>query len=115
VKALLAILAKGSVGKLLVTGGSMLVSIGAYALLFGWSHAAGLVLLILVHELGHYIAARQCHLEVGAPIFVPFVGAWIQLKEARMAPAIEAHVAIAGPMLGSGGALILYLDRKSVV
>ena len=44
-------------GKLLATGGSMLLSVAAYAWVFGWRYAAGFVLLLLVHELGHYVAA----------------------------------------------------------
>ena len=108
-KLLLALLAKGGLGKLLMTGGTMLISMAVYALSFGWPYAIGLVLLILVHELGHFIAARQSGLNVGAPVFIPFVGAWISLKEARLAPATEAHVAIAGPMLGSVAAFVCYL------
>ena len=44
-------------GKLLATGGSMLLSVAAYAWVFGWRYAAGFVLLLLVHELGHYVRA----------------------------------------------------------
>jgi hypothetical protein len=108
-KLLLALLAKGGLGKLLLTGGTMLISMAVYALGFGWPYAIGLVLLILVHELGHFIAARQSGLNVGAPVFIPFVGAWISLKEVCLAPATEAHVAIAGPMLGSVAAFVCYL------
>lgn len=108
-KLLLALLAKGGLGKLLTTGGTMLVSMAVYALSFGWPYAVGFVLLILVHELGHFIAARQHGLDVGAPVFIPFVGAWISLKEARLAPETEAHVAMAGPMLGSVAAFACYL------
>jgi Zn-dependent protease len=108
-KLLLALLAKGGIGKLLMTGGTMLISMAVYALSFGWPYAVGFVLLILVHELGHFIAARQSGLNVGAPVFIPFVGAWISLKEVRLAPATEAHVAIAGPMLGSVAAFVCYL------
>ena len=53
----------------------------AYALVFGWWYAVGFVLLIFVHEMGHYLAARQRGLDVGAPTFIPFVGAWIELKD----------------------------------
>lgn len=108
-KLLLALLAKGGLGKLLTTGGTMLVSMAIYALSFGWPYAVGFVLLILVHELGHFIAARQHGLDVGAPVFIPFVGAWISLKETRLAPETEAHVAMAGPMLGSVAAFVCYL------
>ena len=41
--------------KLFTVAGSMLVSIGAYALLWGWQFAVGFVLLLLVHELGHVL------------------------------------------------------------
>jgi Zn-dependent protease len=109
VKLLLALLAKGGLGKLLTTGGTMLVSMAVYAFSFGWSYAIGFVLLILVHELGHYIAARQHGLDVGAPVFIPFVGAWISLKQTRLRPEVEAHIAMAGPMLGSIAALLCYL------
>ena len=34
------------------------VSVGGYALIWGWRFAVGFVLLILVHELGHYVEAR---------------------------------------------------------
>jgi Zn-dependent protease len=108
-KLLLLMLAKGGVGKLLLTGGTMLVSIAVYAQAFGWPYAAGFVLLILVHELGHFAAARQHGLAVGAPVFIPFVGAWIALKETDLRPATEAHVALAGPMLGSIAAFGCYL------
>jgi len=108
-KLLLALLAKGGLGQLLMTGGTMLLSMAVYAMSFGWPYAVGLVLLILVHELGHFIAARQSGLEVGAPVFIPFVGAWISLKESHMTPATEAHVAMAGPMLGSVAAFVCYL------
>ncbi len=71
-------------GKLAPAVLSMLLSIGVYALMFGWQYAAGFVALILVHEMGHYLAARRRGLDVGLPTFIPFVGAWIQLKEQPM-------------------------------
>jgi len=108
-KWLLLLALKGGLGKLLLTGGSMLVSMAVYAMSFGWPYAVGLVLLILVHELGHFIAARQCGLDVGAPVFIPFVGAWITLKDTQLTPTVEAHVAMAGPMLGSVAAFVCYL------
>jgi Zn-dependent protease len=108
-KLILALLAKGGLGPVLTTGGTMLLSIVVYAFSFGWAYAAGFVALILVHELGHFIAARQSGLDVGAPVFIPFVGAWVSLKDTRLTPAIEAHVAIAGPMLGSIAAFGCFL------
>jgi Zn-dependent protease len=87
----------------------MLISIAVYAQLFGWKYAVGFVLLLLCHEMGHYIAARQRGLEVGLPTFIPFVGAWISLKNQSLNAETTAFVGLAGPLLGSTGALLVYL------
>jgi len=96
-------------GKLTLTAGTMIVSIWAYSLVFGWPYAAGFVLLILVHEMGHFLAARQRGLDVGAPTFIPFVGAWIQLKEIPHNAEMEAYVGLAGPLAGTIGSVICFL------
>ena len=87
----------------------MLISIAVYAQLFGWKYAVGFVLLLLCHEMGHYIAARQRGLEVGLPTFIPFVGAWISLKNQSLNAETTAFVGLAGPLLGSTAALLVYL------
>jgi Zn-dependent protease len=94
---------------LLKTGGSMVVSIWFYALAWGVWFAVGFVLLLFVHELGHLLAARQQGLKVGVPVFIPFMGAIIALKEAPRNAWIEAQVGIGGPMLGTLGAGICYV------
>jgi Zn-dependent protease len=109
VKALLALLFAGKLGKILLSGGSMLVSIAVYAQLFGWKYAVGFVLLLLCHEMGHYIAARQRGLQVGLPTFIPFVGAWISLKNQSLNAETTAFVGLAGPLLGSTSAFLVYL------
>ena len=91
---------------ILKTGGTMILSIGAYAMLWGVWFAVGFVLLIFVHELGHLLAAKKCGLKVGAPVFIPFMGAVIALKEAPRNAWIEAQVGIGGPMLGTVGAAL---------
>jgi len=95
-------------GKILLTVGSMALSIWAYSLIFGWPYAVGFVLLIFVHEMGHYVAARQKGLHVGAPTFIPFIGAWVALKDTPMNVETEAYVAFAGPLVGTLGALACY-------
>ena len=89
---------------ILKTGGTMVLSIGAYALAWGVWFAVGFVLLIFIHECGHLLAARRCGLKVGAPVFIPFMGAFIALKEAPRNAWIEAQVGIGGPILGAVGA-----------
>lgn len=99
-------------GKVLLTGGTMLISLVAYAWVFGWRYAAGFVGLIFVHEMGHYLAARQRGLNVGAPTFIPFVGAWIELKELPHDAETEAYVGLGGPLVGTLGALICYFVAR---
>lgn len=102
------LLVAGKMGKLLTTGGTMLISMFAYSLIFGWRYAVGFVLLIFVHEMGHYLAARQKGLNVGAPTFIPFVGAWIELKDLPHDVETEAYVGFAGPIVGTAGAIACY-------
>jgi len=94
--------------KIFTTSASMLVSIGAYALFWGWKFAVGAVLLLLVHELGHYLEARRQGLDVSAPMFIPFLGAAILLRENPLSAWREAQIAAAGPIVGSLGAAIVW-------
>jgi Zn-dependent protease len=96
-------------GKLATTGGTMLLSLAVYATIWGWPYAAGFIALMFAHEMGHYVAARQCGLNVGAPAFIPFVGAWINLKEQPRDVRTEAYVAVAGPLVGTISAVAIYL------
>ncbi len=89
----------------LKTGGSMIVTIWVYAMAWGVWFAVGFVLLIFVHECGHLVAARRIGLKVGAPVFIPFMGAFIALQEAPKDAWIEAQVGIGGPLLGTLGAV----------
>lgn len=108
-KAILALLITGKLGKFLVTGGTMLLSVFTYAIVYGWWYAVGFVGLLFTHEMGHFLAARQRGLNVGAPMFIPFVGAWIALKDQPLDAETEAYIGIAGPMLGSAAAFVCYL------
>jgi Zn-dependent protease len=92
--------------KLLTTSGSMLVSIAAYSLFFGWTFAVGFVLLLLVHEMGHVIQLRREGIKASAPMFIPFMGALVAMKELPKDAAAEARVGLAGPVLGALGCLI---------
>jgi Zn-dependent protease len=89
---------------LLKTGGSMFLMIWIYAMRGGWPVAIGFVVLLFVHESGHLIAARMMGLKVGAPVFIPFMGAFIALKDAPRNAWIEAVVGIGGPVAGALGA-----------
>lgn len=107
-KALLLLLKSAKFGKVLMTSGTMLLSVFAYALVWGWPYAAGFVALLFLHEMGHFVAARQRGLAVGAPTFIPFVGAWIQMKQMPHDAETEAYVGLAGPVAGTAAALACF-------
>ena len=90
---------------ILKSGGTMLLMIWVYTMMWGWKFGVGFVVLLLVHECGHLLVARKFGLKVGAPVFIPFMGAFIALKEAPRNAWMEACVGIGGPMLGTAGAL----------
>jgi Zn-dependent protease len=92
--------------KIFTTSASMLVSIAAYALLWGWQFGVGLVLLLLVHEMGHVIQLRREGIDASAPMFIPFLGAVIAAKSLGDNAAAEARVGLAGPILGTIGTLV---------
>ncbi len=93
---------------ILKTGGTMLLTIWVYAMTWGVWYAAGFVLLLLIHECGHLVAAKRLGLKVGAPVFIPFMGAAIALKESPPNAWVEAQVGIGGPLLGTLGAVLCY-------
>jgi Zn-dependent protease len=108
IKLLLLLLSGAKFGKLLASGGTMLISLVVYSFIFGWKYAAGFIVLLFVHEMGHYIAARQRGLAVGLPTFIPFVGAWVNLKDLPHDAETEAYVGLGGPLLGTVGAIAVY-------
>jgi Zn-dependent protease len=92
--------------KLLATAGTALVSVAAYSLLWGWSFAAGFVVLLFVHEMGHVIQLRREGIKATAPMFVPFLGAAIFSKSLGEDALAEARVGLAGPVLGTLGSAV---------
>ena len=109
IKLLLLALSGAKLAKVFTSGGTMLISLVVYAFIFGWRYAAGFIALLFAHEMGHYLAAKQRGLAVGLPTFIPFVGAWIDLKEQPRDVETEAYVALAGPLLGTVAAIACYL------
>ena len=109
---ILVLLTKLKFAKVLLSVGSMVLAIGGYALLFGWPFAAGFVALIAIHEMGHYVAAQQRGLKVSLPMFIPFLGAYITLKEQPHDAETEAYVAYAGPFVGSLACFAVYFASR---
>jgi Zn-dependent protease len=96
------VIAAAKFGFVLVKFSSIFIAIAAYALIFGWKFAVGFVLLILLHETGHYIEAKREGLSPKLPVFIPFLGAYVQYTRGH--PWQTVRVAIAGPILGGAAA-----------
>lgn len=92
----------GKIGGTFIT---MLVSVVAYGLFFGWAYAIGFVALLFCHEMGHVLVARWQGVNVSAPMFVPFMGAFISMRGLPDDSLGEAAIAAGGPVLGSIAAL----------
>ena len=91
--------------KAFATFGSLLVSLGFYALAFGPAFAVGFIALLFIHELGHALVMRQQGIKTTPILFIPFMGAVIGMKEMPKNVYAEAKMALGGPILGSVGAL----------
>jgi Zn-dependent protease len=104
-KALLGLLKAVPVAKALLTFGSFGGTIFLYALKSGLPFAFGFVLLIMIHELGHAYAMRVEGVRASWPVFIPFMGAFIAMKDVPVSADSEARIAIAGPVAGTAGAL----------
>ncbi len=92
--------------KFLTTTGTALISIAAYSLFFGWEFAAGFVLLLFVHEMGHVFQLRREGVPASAPMFIPGLGAVVMMKSLPDDALAEARVGLAGPILGTLGAAV---------
>jgi Zn-dependent protease len=90
------------------------ISVAGYALIWGWPFAAGFVLLILVHESGHYFEARRQGLNPSLPVFLPFLGAYVAMKNAPFDPWHNLLVSAAGPLAGGLGALGVWIAGEAM-
>ncbi len=89
------------------------ISVGGYALLFGLKFAVGFVLLILVHELGHFVEAKRQGLNPALPVFIPFLGAYVAMKNAPFDPWRNLLVSAAGPFAGGLVSLGVWIVGES--
>jgi Zn-dependent protease len=85
------------------------ISVAAYSLIWGWHFAIGFVVLIFVHELGHFLEARRQGLHPALPVFIPFLGAYVAIRDSPFDPWRNGLVSIAGPIAGGAGTLGVYV------
>ena len=85
---------------------SFIASIGLYWSLWGWRFGVGFVLLIFLHEMGHYIDIKRRGLPAEMPVFLPGLGAYVKWQAMGVPLATRAAISLAGPLAGWFGAAI---------
>ena len=73
---------------------------GLYWALFGWRFGLGFTLSILVHEMGHFVAAKRRGLKVDLPVFIPGMGAYVRWYSMGVSLDDLSTIALAGPFFG---------------
>jgi Zn-dependent protease len=73
---------------------------GVYWALFGWRFGLGFAVSILIHELGHYVAARRRGLKADLPVFLPGLGAYVRWYSMGISLDSLSSIALAGPFAG---------------
>lgn len=113
--AIIALLSKVAVaGKVLLPFLSAVVSLIAYAWLFGWQFGVGILAVLFIHEMGHYIIIRAKGLPASWPVFIPMLGAYVAMRRMPVNVRDEAEIAIAGPFAGAmASALCLWLYQAT--
>jgi Zn-dependent protease len=93
---------------------SLFAFVGLYWSLYGARFGVGFALLILVHELGHYVDIRRRGLPAEMPVFLPGLGAYVRWNALGVTRVTRAAISLAGPLAGLLGALVcLYLWKHN--
>jgi Zn-dependent protease len=90
----------------LVAGGTLLLSVGAYAMKFPLSLGIGFVVVTLIHEIGHAVVIRAKGLRAGVMVFIPFIGGAVTLKDQPRSAYDDAQIGLAGPIFGTAACLV---------
>jgi Zn-dependent protease len=85
---------------------SLFAFMGVYWALFGAAFGIGFAVLILVHEMGHYIDIRRRGLPADMPVFLPGLGAYVRWQALGVTRQTRAAVSLAGPLAGFLGAAV---------
>lgn len=79
---------------------SFIAFFGIYWALYGWKFGLGFTVSIMIHEFGHYVAARRRGLEVDLPVFLPGLGAYVRWYSMGVNLDTLSAIALAGPFFG---------------
>lgn len=88
---------------------SLGVFIAFYWGLYGVWFGLGFALLILVHEMGHFIEIKRRGLPADMPIFLPGIGAYVRWTALGVSVQTRSLISLAGPLAGLIGAAVCVL------
>jgi len=98
------ILAKGKTILLLIFKLKFLVSFGAFIVIYWQLYGAwfgiGFAVMILIHEMGHFIDVKRRGLPAEMPVFLPGLGAYVKWQAMGVSLETRAAVSLAGPLAG---------------
>jgi Zn-dependent protease len=78
--------------------------IGVYWALYGIRFGIAFALLILLHEMGHYLEIKRRGLPADMPVFLPGIGAYVRWSALGVTTETRSYVSLAGPCAGAIGA-----------
>jgi Zn-dependent protease len=88
---------------------SFLTFLGVYWRLWGAAFGIGFALLILIHEMGHFIDIKRRGLPADMPMFLPGLGAYVKWNALGVSLEARAAVSLAGPLAGALASGVCYL------
>jgi len=74
--------------------------IAVYWGLWGAKFGVGFAVLILIHEMGHFIDIKRRGLPADMPIFLPGLGAYVRWRSLGVSDETRAAISLAGPLAG---------------
>jgi Zn-dependent protease len=82
--------------------------LGLYWAMFGAWFGLGFAMMILLHEMGHYVEVKRRGLPAEMPVFLPGLGAYVKWQALGVSTEVRALVALAGPAAGTVAAFAAY-------
>lgn len=79
---------------------SFVAFLGFYWAAFGMKFGLGFAVLILIHEMGHYIDIKRRGLPADMPVFLPGFGAYVRWRALGVSTETRAAISLAGPLAG---------------
>jgi Zn-dependent protease len=79
---------------------SLLAFFGFYWAIYGFKFGIGFALLVLIHEMGHYVDVKRRGLPADMPVFLPGFGAYVRWQNLGVSAEARAEISLAGPFAG---------------